>query len=335
MTATATETKAPNDLNALAHYMLNLIGSIPASTEPQQADPSPRSRALTKTAAVNAGVTSGALALPAGPLGWLTVLPDVVAIWKIQAQLIADIAAVHGKSHLVSRENILYCLFRHSAALAVRELVVQVGNRVLVRTVSRDVIRAVVRKIGAKLTQKLVGETLSRLIPIVGAIGVGAFAYYDTSEVGKTALKLFAEDIASEAGQSKTVAFKASNGLYVCSDFSREAVVIADRSERLEWEQFKLVTVDAKAQTVGLLASNNCFVCCDGDRGFQLFANREKLEAWETFKLERISEQEVALRAHNSNFIYVNAERGNTLWADTETSGPAMLFSMDPIEEKH
>lgn len=33
-----------------------------------------------------------------GPLGLLTILPDMYAIWRVQAQLVADIAAVYGKT---------------------------------------------------------------------------------------------------------------------------------------------------------------------------------------------------------------------------------------------
>jgi hypothetical protein len=35
------------------------------------------------------------------------------------------------------------------------------------------------------------GKTAVRLIPILGAIGNGAYTYYDTMEVGKTAAAYF------------------------------------------------------------------------------------------------------------------------------------------------
>jgi hypothetical protein len=41
------------------------------------------------------------MALPPGPLGLATVIPDLLAIWKLQQQLVADIAAVFGKGVVV------------------------------------------------------------------------------------------------------------------------------------------------------------------------------------------------------------------------------------------
>jgi hypothetical protein len=39
----------------------------------------------------------------------------------------------------------------------------------------------------------------SRLMPLVGAVGVGAYAYYDTTQVAKTAIELFARELVIEA----------------------------------------------------------------------------------------------------------------------------------------
>ena len=85
----------------------------------------PRAQALARHAAVKAAAISGSLALPPGPLGLVTVLPDLVTIWKVQ-QLVADIAAVHGKPAALRQELMVYCLFKHGAAHLARELVVRV-----------------------------------------------------------------------------------------------------------------------------------------------------------------------------------------------------------------
>ena len=62
------------------------------------------------------------LALPPGPLGYVTILPDLVGIWRIQAQMVADMAGVYGQQAFLSREQMLYCLFRHAAAQAMRDV---------------------------------------------------------------------------------------------------------------------------------------------------------------------------------------------------------------------
>lgn len=136
-------------------------------------------------------MTSGSLALAPGPLGLLTLLPDMVAVWKIQSQLVSDIAAVYGQSATLTREHMLYCLFKHSAAQAVRDLVVRAGERWLIRQASGAVMQAIARRIGQRLSEKMLATGATRFLPVVGALGVGAYAYYDTQRVASSAMALF------------------------------------------------------------------------------------------------------------------------------------------------
>jgi len=112
--------------------------------------------------------------------------------------MVADIAALYGKQHALTREQMLYCLFKHSAAQAVRDLIVRAGERALVRRASRAMLERLGRRIGLKLTQRGIGKGLSRWLPIVGAVGVGAYAYFDTAQVASTAIELFESDIEVE-----------------------------------------------------------------------------------------------------------------------------------------
>ena len=59
---------------------------------------------------------------------------------------------------------------------------------------SRGLLQSVAKKLGAKLTQALIGKGASRLVPILGALGVSAYAYFDTSQVAKTAIDLFSSE---------------------------------------------------------------------------------------------------------------------------------------------
>jgi hypothetical protein len=186
----------PDDAgNKIAEAILNFIGRIPDTNERKSRDPKKGARGVASSAALKAAVTSGTLALPPGPLGWLTILPELVAVWRIQAQMVADIAAIYGKKSSLNREQMLYCMFRHVAAQAVRDLVVRLGERFLVRRVSLRVIQKVARRIGVKITQRTIGRGLSRWLPIVGALGVGAYAYWDSGQVAATAIELFEGEI--------------------------------------------------------------------------------------------------------------------------------------------
>jgi len=141
--------------------------------------------------AAQAALAAGAMALPPGVLGWLTVLPEMVGVWKIQKQLVADIAALYGKQATLTPEQMVYCLFQHTAVQGVRDLAVRMGQRTLVRRASPLLMRTLTQRIGARLAQQALGKGMARWLPIVGAVGVGAYAYHDTAQVAATAIDLF------------------------------------------------------------------------------------------------------------------------------------------------
>jgi hypothetical protein len=183
-------------LDQLAQKLLEVVVHVPATAEPASESPEARSRAIIRGAALKAAGTSGTLALPPGPWGMLTVLPDLVAIWKIQAQMVADIAGAYGQTALLSQEQMLYCLFQQTASQVVRDLVVRLGDRLAIRRVPQQVPRRALRQIGLKIAQRLAGRTASRWLPVVGALGVAAYAYRDTVRVGHTAIELFSREVA-------------------------------------------------------------------------------------------------------------------------------------------
>jgi len=182
----------------VADAILGFVGDVPKSSTVPSRTPAEAARTVANTAAAKAAVTAGSLALPVGPIGWLTILPELVAVWKIQARMVADIAVLYDKKAELTREHMLYCLFKHSAAQAVRDLVARVGERLLVKSASLAVVQGVARAIGVEITQHAIGRGLSRWIPIAGAVGVGAYAYYDTARVASTAIELFAQDTVVE-----------------------------------------------------------------------------------------------------------------------------------------
>ena len=175
----------------IAAAILHLVGKIPKATKHASAAPLQAARELANGSAAKAALISGGLALPPGPLGWLTVLPDLIAIWKLQSQMVADIAALYGKSASLTQEQMIYCLFKHAAAQAVRDFVVRVGNRTIIQSATVKALHVAAKRIGVKVTQRAVGAAAARWIPIVGAVGVGAYAYYDTAQVARTAIDMF------------------------------------------------------------------------------------------------------------------------------------------------
>ncbi len=179
----------------VAEAILNFIGRVPVSDERKSRNPAERARSIANSAAARAALTAGSLALPPGPLGWLTILPELHIVWRIQAQMVADIAGIYGRQATLSREQMIYCLFRHFAAQAMRDLVVRVGERLLVQHVSIRVLQGIAEKVGVRITQQAIGKGISRWVPVIGALGVGAYAYYDTGQVARTAIELFRHEV--------------------------------------------------------------------------------------------------------------------------------------------
>lgn len=130
-----------------------------------------------------------------GPLGMLTLLPDLIGVWKVQAQLVSDIAATYGKTATLTRQHMVYCLFKHSAAQLLRDVIVREGARYLVLPVTLKMMKSLVSKIGVKVGQRTLGKAVARYAPLVGAVGVGAYAYFDTKKVAETAIELFSSEV--------------------------------------------------------------------------------------------------------------------------------------------
>ncbi len=182
----------------LHDFLLDLISDIPGSKEHEHNHPKKRVQSIVRKAALKAASVSGGLALPGGVVAWIGILPDLMAVWRIQSQMVADIAAVYGKSGDLTRETMLYCLFKHGGAAAVRDIAARVGGKILVKPANLKVLQSVMKKLGYRLSQKVLKQGIARFVPAVGALAVGGYAYYDTVKVGATAMETFASDIEIE-----------------------------------------------------------------------------------------------------------------------------------------
>lgn len=168
----------------------NVVSAVPVSRERAAEAPDAARKALSRRAAARAAAVSGTLALPPGVLGMLTVLPDLVAIWRIQAQLVADIAGLYGKEMQLTRTHMLYCLFRHAASQLARDVAVRASERFVIRQVSGGALRSVLTGVGVAVTERVAGTAASRWVPLVGAAAVAGYAYFDTMQVARTAVRV-------------------------------------------------------------------------------------------------------------------------------------------------
>lgn len=184
---------------AVTGVIERVISQVPAPRTHEVSDPDTQADVIAKQAARQAAVLSGSLALPPGPFGMVTVLPDLYLIWKTQRQMVADIFALYGRSAELSRSHMLYCLFRHAASQVMRDFVVRTGQRVVVEQLSSGAIKHVANRIGVSMSKRVAGSAASRWVPLAGAAAVGAYAYWDTLQVAKTARKLMRVEENAEA----------------------------------------------------------------------------------------------------------------------------------------
>jgi hypothetical protein len=180
---------------AIAKVILDVVAAVPHTAELPGPAPKERARAIQTAAALKAAAVSGTLALPAGPWALAVILPDLVTVWRIQAKMVADIAGAFGQSAYLSQEHMIYCLFRHAAAQIVRDLTARVGERVVFRRATLKALQSVAQRVGVKVSQRTIAKSAARWLPVVGSIGVAGYAFYDTTQVGATAVELFERDI--------------------------------------------------------------------------------------------------------------------------------------------
>jgi hypothetical protein len=203
-----TDEQPSNPVTAIARVILDAVSAIPATTEQANTSPRERARGIVVHAALRAAAFSGALALPPGPWGVLTILPDLATVWRIQAQMVADIAGAFGKTAELKQEQMLYCLFKHAAAQVMRDVAARAGERIVFKQASLRAFQTIATKLGVKVSQRAIAKSVAKWLPIAGAAGVAGYAYFDTSQVGATAVELFEHEIATAAAADDEAAGK-------------------------------------------------------------------------------------------------------------------------------
>lgn len=195
------ELSVPEAQGKFIQVLQDFAMAVPPSSEPVSANPTARAAEIIRVASLKAGATSATLAVAPGPFGLLTVIPDLIKVWQIQQQMVADIAACYGKTAQLDRQMMVYCLFRHGAAMFLRDVVFRVGERVIVKQAGIRAIQQTLKKIGIHVTQKSVGSSVSRWLPVLGPVLVGGYSLMDTRKVGKTATETFSREILVEPGE--------------------------------------------------------------------------------------------------------------------------------------
>lgn len=177
------------------HLLLNAIFrtlvEIPDSNEPQATHPDVASDKIIRRSCKKAGLLSAALSLPTGPLGLITLMPDLTGVWRIQSQMVSDIASAYGEQKRLEREQMLFFLFRHSISHLAGEVITKSGERYIVQKLSERAFGRLVDKVTLRIGSGLTLRATKVVFPLVGAAFLGVYSYHDTRQVGTTTQRFF------------------------------------------------------------------------------------------------------------------------------------------------
>lgn len=189
--------KESNWLQQLALSLQQAVGEPPTATlapgTSKEAIPGLIKKASAQTASISA-----TLALPGGFTGLLTMAPEIYSIWRIQAQLIANIAYIHGKASLVTREQMLWCMFRQVGYGVVKEFVFQRGSVFVVKKMQDATFQQALQKLGLAMLSKQSVRFAGKIIPLLGSVSAGTLSYYDTKRTAVRAMKLYSSPMINE-----------------------------------------------------------------------------------------------------------------------------------------
>jgi hypothetical protein len=147
------------------------------------------------SAAARAFRVSTVLGLIPGPVGIMAILPEVVAITKIQINLIHRIARYHGKSEEVNLEMVLLILGNVFGVAAGEALTRKAGTALVIRSVNSRLIKQIARRIGNRMVDTVAEKAIGRWIPMMSAPLFGYLSKSLTRRIGREANRLLTLDL--------------------------------------------------------------------------------------------------------------------------------------------
>ncbi len=143
-------------------------------------------------AAQKAFKISTALGLIPGPIGFVSILPEVVALTKLQLNLIYRIAGHYGRTEMVDKEIVLLILANVLGVAGGETLIRRAGTTLVIRSANTRIVRALARKIGAHVIDTAAEKMIGRWIPLATAPFFGYLSRSLTRKIGIEANRLLA-----------------------------------------------------------------------------------------------------------------------------------------------
>lgn len=153
---------------------------------------------MTNAASWKAFTLSTIAGIPPGPFGLATIVPELIALTKLQVNLIYRIAKYYGKEEKLTPTLMIHVFATGFGIALGRTVLRKVGTRVIIKALSTQAIRKVAQQIGVKIGARVVQRLGARWLPFVTAPIFGAFSKSQTTRIGNAAIEIFSQDIELE-----------------------------------------------------------------------------------------------------------------------------------------
>jgi hypothetical protein len=158
-------------------------------------DPGEIIRPLVRKYSLQAAALSSALSVLPGNLGVMSILPEIYFLIRLQSRMVKDIAILLGKESYLSKELLLYCLFKENKINIFNTSIRTTGTRLLIRPISLDNIQTIFYSVIYSKSSKIVPRKNKGLLSLISMLTGGSLSYIDTQMVGTTANAIFLGDI--------------------------------------------------------------------------------------------------------------------------------------------
>lgn len=143
-------------------------------------------------------------ALPPGPFGMATILPEILVIYKLQLNMVYKIAKFYNQEHKINPTILCLILANEAGVEFGKEIIVKVGPKYVIRALSSQALKPIITKISTKVTIRVTEKLFARWIPVVAAPIFGAISKSMTNKIGQKAIDVFSKEIEIEEENTKT-----------------------------------------------------------------------------------------------------------------------------------
>lgn len=170
------------------------FGNLLLEFKPSNVDIEGKDPESMKSAACKKAFTLTTIAsLPPGPLGIISIIPELIGLTKLQVNLVYSIAEYYHKEHQVNA-TILLMVFGNEAGIKFgSEIAGKQGSKYIVKALTSETVKKIAEKIGVKITARAATKAVVKFIPFVTAPILGYFSSGMTKKIGEYAINFFSQ----------------------------------------------------------------------------------------------------------------------------------------------